>query len=171
MVQGLRAREHVCSKDGDQTMVMRRQGGLSGRARTVRDRSRAARTCAAQRIVDYLEPEAGPRRDLSRIPIGRQAGYLHPTVAVSTAAATGIRHPSGQLELSLTPADLTDLSPRRPVSPVTSSPQGVPLAPAWLRLHDRSSKRGFTMGGFLCGCAIGGAVAAAILLVVQTVIW
>ena len=152
-------------------MVMRRQGGLSGRARTVRDRSRAARTYAAQRIVDYLEPEVGPRRDLSRIPIGRQAGFLHPTVAVSTTAATRIRCQSGQLELSLTPADLPDPSPRRPVSPVTSSPQGAPLATAWLGLHGGSSKRGFRISGFLYGCAIGGAVAAVILLVVQTVMW
>ncbi len=171
MVQGLCARGQVCSKDGDQTMVMRRQGGLSGRARTVRDRSRAARTYAAQRIVDYFEPEVGPRRDLSRIPIGRQAGFLHPTVAVSSTAATRIRRPSGQLELPLTTADLPDLTSRRTVSTVTSSPQGAPLAPAWLRLHNGSSRRGFTIGGFLCGCAIGGAVAAAILLVVQTVIW
>ena len=159
-------------------------GGLAGKARRVRNRSRAARLYAQQLIEDYFEPDPTERRRSRSVPICGRSDFL-PTAVRPEDTPSGDRE--AQLELALaevttpSPAELpiseVVAMPARPAEvlantvirfPRTAEPCAKPLLKPPQQFRPRREK--FTFGGFLLGCAMGSAAAALVLLVVQTVI-
>ena len=151
--------------------------GLAGKARLVHHRSRATRRSAEQHIEEFFHPTPGQSRGgrTRPIPIRSRREFL-PSVA------TGVVTPAGtQLELPLTEATpvgdaairikhkaaLIDKLPaqRRPDGkPALKSPLSEAAA---RRPVKRGADQPFSLRGFLCGCAMGSAAAAAILLVLS----
>ncbi len=157
--------------------------GLAGKARRVRERSRAARLQTNQLIMDYFDPEsdASAGRFNRAIPIGRRRDSLLPSSPTFEHVAYGTNE---QLELPLgdpdpmqgeaicrIPAPATRIGTAAPTphqgrqdaasATATDAAGSPPVEPV------EDSRSQFTISGFLCGCSIGVAVAAVILLVVQ----
>ena len=156
--------------------------GLSGKARKIRKRRRAARLRAQQMIEEYLEPqEQAPSRHGS-IPIRGRREFL-PSVAGATTLQTA--RTASQLELPLGSSKGSRVAekPARAQPPArgeTQAPSDAPIrfpgAPdskarfSPMAKVPRSDHRraAFTMKGFLVGCAMGTAAAAVALLVLQS---
>lgn len=84
-------------------METMRRGGLSGKARRIRTRNRAARLCAQSVIDEYFHPDPEEVRRDRPIPIRSRREFL-PTVlhhADSRPAGTTETRRDGQLELGL----------------------------------------------------------------------
>ena len=157
--------------------------GLAGKARRAHYRSRASRLYAQQHIAEYLDPESGHSTiSLDRpIPIGHRREFL-PSAAPGHDDAMG-----DQLELKLTDVEtVTDgtirIVPPAKAATVTASgrskngntvrhvdKQTRPVSHADAP-RKRVSGQTFTLQGFLCGCAVGGAAAAIVLLLWQVVL-
>ena len=157
--------------------------GLCGKARRVHYRNRAARLYARQRVDEYFEYDTAEPPGHRHIPIRGRSEFL-PTVArVERSAA---RANDGQLELPLTTAGQADSAgravattptvPEREAGPTkdvvirfpsrSQSPVGRPFKPP-MQFGQRNR---FTVGGFLLGCAMGSAAAAAVLLVIHVTV-
>ena len=152
--------------------------GLAGKARRAHYRSRASRLCAQQLIAEYLDPE--PVRSTvpydRPIPIGHRREFL-PSAAPVYHDALG-----NQLELTLTDVEtITDGTIR--IVPAGQSASGRSKNGKTVRHVGRQIQHGsqagaptervlgqtFTLRGFLCGCAVGSAAAAIVLLLLQVV--
>ncbi|MGB2986704.1 MAG: hypothetical protein WBE26_12570 [Phycisphaerae bacterium] len=159
-----------------------RQGGVSGKARRVRYRNRAARLYTQQMIDDYIELDPDGLHRERHIPIRGRKEFL-PSIAQRWDASVD-RH-DAQLELPLglpekmqkvqRAADKTrtvpQASPKPEADAVIRFPR-IPRRETDLELKppvQYRRKAGFTFSGFLIGCAMGSAAAAMVLLVVQTV--
>ena len=146
-------------------------GGLSGKARQVHKRRCASRVHTQQLIDDYLEP--APARTWQRsgraIPIHHRYEPFLPSSHAFEHVAFG--H-DGQLDLPFAgPAT----GPEHAVRMVPVRPhEGEPAAKGEFRAQSVGAGKGlapqFTIRGFLCGCAVGAAAAAIVLMVLQTVL-
>jgi len=160
------------------------RGGLSGKARKVHKRRRASRHHMQKLIEDYLDPGSGSMElsDERMIPVGHRRESLLPNSPTFEHIAFGddrqlelyFNQPEPQTEKAVcfvpghpraikvddtaTSDELRDAAGKIGVRPET-----LPSA----RTSDQSAPT-FTMRGFLCGCAIGAAAAAVILMIVQT---
>ena len=165
-----------------------KHGGISGKARRVRHRNRAARLYTQQMIEEYLEPGGATMTSDRYIPIRGRSDFLPSVTPNGGLFSAGA---DSQLELPLT-TDASDKPVARPAQPHRSDPEQKSdtttdsairfprddrrtdeFDPR--RLDPAGAKGGrpagtFTIGGFLVGCAIGSAAAALVLLVVQTAI-
>ena len=168
-------------------MYSPRHGGLHGKARRSRERSRAARLHSRQLISEYLDPAERIEHGDRPIRMGRRNEFLSsiastvsepaPVVSPRREAASGPAH--SQLELPLTredgreAADLADArdpdnkAPTRPALRPTANPdirfEPVPSsAPA--------STGAAKLGRFLYGCLLGSAAAALLLMVIHLAI-
>ncbi|MBI4719204.1 MAG: hypothetical protein HY763_15510 [Planctomycetes bacterium] len=112
-----------------------------------------------QLIDEYFEPDAYESRFDRPIPI-RYVRESRPTMELPAPPAGEIT--GRQLELPLAPARPTPSSDVRPATTAAAGAASVRLAPG-----DDAPERGPSLRGFLSGCAVGGAVAAALLLIVQ----
>jgi len=157
-------------------------GGLSGKARRARLRSRVSRLHAQQLIEGYFEPEDAPSylRFSRPIRMGRRAEFL-PSVDGGDAGAGAGAH---QLVINFDDRTSTATTSDAPMRPDAGPPMrhgstqahrtgSIRSGRTWL-LQRRfagpasdAAVRGFSLRRFLCGCAVGAAVAAAILLAVQ----
>lgn len=158
-----------------------KHGGLSGKARRVRYRNRAARLHAKQLIDDYLKPRSATPHNAQYIPIRGRREFLP---SIVTPGQTARPNRDTQLTLPLEGRDRAD-GPRRAAekkrAAVTSKTETGPdkvirfphretsAAPLFKRPEEFRDRRGFTWRGFLVGCAMGGAAAAFVLLILQTV--
>ena len=153
--------------------------GLVGKARRTRYRSRASCLHAQQMIAEYFDPKPDPclahRERL--IPIGHRREFL-PSAAPTYEDGMG-----NQLELPLTHVEsIVDgairVAPIRKATAATASGRskngkavrqpGHRIVPGSAPGEPESSQP-FTLRGFLCGCAVGGAAAAMVLLLLQAV--
>lgn len=160
-----------------------KHGGLSGKARHVHCRNRAARLYQQQLIHEYLEPDTVGAGRHRYIPIRGRNEFL-PSVGV-TGVPTG-RTRETQLELALTTdkkagrnyrrADTAKTTPRPKVQPATDvvirfPRKAKPGASPILKLPEEFGRRErFTIGGFLIGCAMGSAAASLVLLIVHAAV-
>ncbi len=159
-----------------------RPGGLSGKARHVRCRNRAARMQADELVNEYLESTMTSPGRRRTIPIRGRSEFL-PSIAQAQAASAAGRDAQLELPLASTKepgkvqpaaadtATVPKTASKPPVDVVIRFPRSSkPTAPLRLKppTHYRR-KSEFTIGGFLAGCAMGSAAAALLLLVVQTV--
>ena len=161
--------------------------GLTGKARLARERSRTTRLHVQQWIDEYVDPDHDPGyiREKRFIPIRGKREFL-PSVAACMVDASGLA--GSQLDLPFERASCeTDRDARRAARsagspstdaasdsgnqvesrsretrPPASAPMGGPVG-------KRSAN--LTLGGFLCGCAMGGAAAAVILLILQVTLF
>jgi len=168
-------------------------GGLGGKARRARGKSRAAKLYVRQCVDEYLRPDANDGGPAPYVPIRHSAEFsasvdVHPD---------NERRRDAQMELHLVPGRADGPSrfaqptgkakePRIAANPVpaTSTDAGKAVASvAKLResasaLFSRvglkkpqwrtKSNAQITAGGFLWGCALGSAAAAMVLLVLHT---
>lgn len=161
------------------------QGGLSGKARRVRNRSRAARLHAQQMIEEYAEPDPLAGHRDRYIPIRGRSEFLPSVAQASVPAARPDRR---QMELPFTSAAKTNVTVRpatvvSPAPPCDTRPKAdavirppctagkvgaLPFKPPEQFGHAR--RRKYTISGFLVGCAMGSAAAAVALFVVRIVI-
>lgn len=156
--------------------------GLSGKARKIRKRRRAACLRAQQMIEEYLEPQEQAPSRFGSIPI-RGRGEFLPTVAGATTLPTA--RTASQLELPLDSSKGSRVAEKPPgagrtARSETRAPSDAPIrfpgAPdskarfSPMAKGPRSDHRraAFTVKGFLVGCAMGTAAAAVALLVLQT---
>ena len=126
---------------------------LSGKARRARDRSRVARIQTHALLDDFYRPddrEVGAKRP---IPIRRRREFL-PTVAVE----------SGILSEPL------DLLPAPIEANTTAADRSRRLGQVGKARDAEPADGPFSMSGFLMGCALGGAAAAALLLAATIVL-
>lgn len=157
--------------------------GLCGKARRVHHRNRAARLHARQWVDEYFDRDTAEPPGHRYIPIRGRSEFL-PTVArVDRSAARGR---DGQLELPLTTAGRADNAGRAVATARTVPDRGAgPTKDVVIRFPSRSQspvgrafkppmqfgpRNRFTIGGFLLGCAMGSAAAAAVLLVVRVTV-
>lgn len=165
-----------------------KHGRISGKARRVRHRNRAARLYTQQMIDEHFEPGDATTTSDRYIPIRGRSDFLPSVTQHDGLFPAGA---DSQLELPLTTGS-SDKSVTRPAQPHRSDLEQKPdtTADAAIRFPrderrtdefdprrlDPGGARGgkpagtFTIGGFLVGCAIGSAAAALVLLVVQTAI-
>jgi len=161
-----------------------KHGGLSGKARQVRCRNRAARLYQQQLIHEHLEPDTVGAGRHRYIPISGRNEFL-PSVG-GTGVTTG-RTRETQLELALTtakkvgrgdrPADTARTAPQPKAEPAADTVirfprKARPGARPILKLPEefRRRRERFTIGGFLVGCAMGSAAASLVLLVVHAAV-
>ena len=130
-------------------------GGLSGKARRSRYRGRALRLYTQQLIEEFLEPEPHATRRDRFIPIGRRSEFL----PSATVPGSEMGDEPARREAVRFPAD-------------RDRPKGVPVVrpPKPPNTPERSEPVTFTTRGFLCGCAMGSAAAAVILLLIPVVL-
>ena len=158
--------------------------GLSGKARQTYKRTRASRVHTQQLIEDYLDPEPTTidLRSERTIPVRHRHESLLPSSPTFEHIAFGddrqfdleFNKPEPQAEIAVA------FVPGRPrtvqvgVQPTPNeSPRPEGGADAGVEgpspaLVAEKSVPAFTIRGFLCGCAIGAAAAAALLMIVQT---
>lgn len=165
-----------------------KHGGLSGKARRARARNRAARLYASQLIVEYLEPDSGERHRGRYIPI-RGRNVFFPSVTHSSIAQTEpMETVQSATRLELPPAtddkrqkidlppDAGRATPGREPEPGRDAAIGFSRAakpgnsPVTEPVGTFDRRQNFTLSGFFLGCAMGGAAAALVLLVLQTAI-
>lgn len=161
------------------------RGGLAGKARNNRHRRRIERIHAQQMLEEYLGEEEDQLEMRSRhVPVRGRADFL-PTIDSWSRDDETIQTGS-QLELTLSPApdrnglEVCEESESMPAAAMSdvetiNSPIVIP-APYWARPRasfqpqgGRGVARTFDLRRFAYGCALGGAAAAVILLVVGIV--
>lgn len=158
-------------------MRKQRRGGLSGKARKARNRRRAARLHSGQLIDELVEPHAADQRC---VPIRGRSDFLP-----SVAQVTNVKESDRQLEFALRQAEPSAATAKhgwlrrgktkqeadstadraiRFCHGKAFDPRGLrPAVGTRLPLGG-----GFTVRGFLTGCAMGSAAAALLLVVVHT---
>lgn len=140
-----------------------RYNGLAGKARRVRTVSRAHRLYVQQLLDEYLEPEVDEAEPQRYIPIRNDYEFL-------PSADPAIDEPEptlpAQLDLSQKPAadEVAAVAAPLPPQPIGVLRPRVTFTPVD---HCRKRPRKLTAGGFAFGCAMGGAAAAVLLLVLQ----
>ena len=175
-------------------MQATQRGGLTGKARSNRHRNRVQRMRAQQMLEEYFDanaPEESPRP----IPLRGRAEFL-PTID-SWSQDDAAFETGNQLELTLQAAtdasekqsseivelqlqiaqEACELAEKAASDKVTAPTVKVIPAPYWARPRPafqpqggRGVERTFDFRRFVYGCALGTAAAAAILLVVSTVV-
>ena len=144
-------------------------GGLSGKARYVRYRNRASRLHSRHLMDEYDDYVSPPpdRHPAESIPIRGRADFL-PSVAHTDQAQLELPLQAAKAEVKAADAtkvqDATDRVIRFPRSKRENV--SIPLKPP----TQFRRKATFTWRGFFTGCAMGGAAAAAFLLVIRTVV-
>ena len=154
--------------------------GLSGKHRLSHHRSRAARLHAKSLIEEFFEPEALDSVRSQPIPIRSRREFL-PTIAESTGAPLDLetRPLRGEpCDPSIERADgdlvavADDPSGAGPATLCDASMMAtdvvVPVEQIFLNQRaaaDRAER--FTVGGFVLGCAIGGAVGMTLLVILR----
>ena len=159
-------------------------GGLSGKARRRRNRSRAQRLYSKQFIDEYLEPKAPSHSD-RYIPIRRRSEFL-PSAPLPEGVAFVRKEAERELQLGLdnnVDRLVGARAHKRKASGVIRF--GVRATRIVSRAADRVKEAGgtdtardssadvappFTPRGFAYGCLFGSAAAAAILLVVRVAV-
>ncbi len=150
--------------------------GLSGKARRVRNRSRAARLHSNRLIQEYLLPEDDDRPADRFIPIGRRDEFFPSVVHIDAPQARLAQTASSTMQLDL-PVDAADAErivagpERKPVlDAAIRFPRGTATTagPVFKPVGMFEERRVFTLGGFLFGCALGSAAASFLLLVLRT---
>ena len=162
-------------------MDRERRGGLTGKARQARKQMRAARMQTKQRVDDFYDPDPLRKTHEPSIPIRGRSDFL-PSAEETREIVTvqgSAREFDRQLELPLgKPATEASVTRPREAPAVVSAPKADAIrfprregaeGVATLRppMHFRR-KGGFTMRGFLIGCAMGGVAAALALAMLQT---
>lgn len=156
-------------------MPTAKRGGLSGKARKVRYRNRAARLHTREMINEYFEPVAMRSNAGRFVPIRSRSEFLP-----SVAHADRLHDATGQLELPLTENDKSPAQQSRPSrtddrvirfrrntnKPASRDPRTFRFG----AFGARRAGRDFTLRGFLVGCAMGSAAATLVLLVVHTAV-
>lgn len=157
-----------------------RRRGLSGKARRVRERNRAARLNARRLIREYYEPEAKEQAPGRYIPI-RYTTAFRPTVAISRLTKAQ-RMPGKKAIVKATPSaareDAGRQSARTRGHSKTRPGKALRLSCTSQASYEATSaraaifgrRRTFRLGGFLLGCALGTAAASVLLICVRTVI-
>ena len=170
-------------------MQATQRGGLTGKARSNRLRNRVQRMQAQQMLDEYFEIEdfeISPRP----VPLRGRAEFL-PTVNNWTQEEVAFET-GDQLEFSVKaiesvsdtqesqlPSEQDGLAQAEDTVPETAPPATLTVIPApyWARPRStfqpqggRNVDRNFDFRRFVYGCALGTAAAAAILLVVSTVV-
>lgn len=161
--------------------------GLKGKARRARDRSRANRLSANQRIADFTTPESKARRGGLEPRMGQRSEFHTEIPSLRSDGESKPRRLS-QMQLPLGSEQRTKQATRR----VAKQPavirvgkgvtdrddgdsvsnlirQGAPLGRVAMHPARVGPNGNFSISGFLCGCAIGSAAAAAILVIVAAV--
>lgn len=165
-------------------------GGLTGKARSKKYRNRVERIRAQQLLDEYFEVEED--RPRQHVRLGGRADFL-PTVDSWTSESSPFETGS-QFELSLAAEEVAATSPidaagipskemdndavvDGKAEPAPKPGVKVIPAPYWARPKvtfqprgGRSTDKAFDVRRFLCGCALGSAAAAAILMIVSTVV-
>lgn len=152
-------------------MRTKSSAALYGKPRHTHHRSKTARSAARQAIDDYWEPapECGYIRVERAIPIRARNEFL-PSAAdhvASRDAETG-----SQLELAFRAGGVdsqlisTSGAPHGTPRPIESDVSSTTPSRRKKGFHQVGDE-GYTLGGFVYGCALGGAAAAGLLLVVQ----
>ena len=157
-----------------------RRKGLSGKARRVRERNRAARLHARRMIQEYYEPEAKETATGRYVPI-RHTTEFRPTVAISKS--TRIHKSPGAMVIAKATPRTSKKSPRRQSAPTRGHSDARPAKALRLSCTSRDGykatidraaifgrRQTFRLGGFLFGCALGTAAASVLLICVNTVI-
>ena len=156
--------------------------GLAGKARRAHYRSRASRLYAQQLITEYLDPES----ERSTVPYDRPIPIGHRREFLPSAAPVYHDALGNQLELTLTDVEtITDGTIRIVPAGTTASAtdlrrskNGKTVRHVGKQTHpgsqagaptQRALGQTFTLRGFLCGCAVGSAAAAIVLLLLQVV--
>lgn len=151
-------------------------GGLTGKARSNKYRNRVERIRAQQLLDEYFEVEED--RPRQHVRLGGRADFL-PTVDSWTSESESFET-GNQFELSLGAHDTAAVDNAAAEPKVEAAPKPnvkVIPAPYWARPKvtfqpqgGRSTEKAFDIRRFLCGCALGSAAAAAILMIVSTVV-
>ena len=149
-------------------------GGLNGKARMLRQRSRASQFHARQLLDEYLEPDPFVDRPARYIPIRSRNDFL-PAVSVwrAESANTGRAGECGvQLDLPFNldvpmTLDAGKISPAEPLQ-LNDRPARKWARPraAFQIAPGPKGTRGFDLTRFAYGFLLGGAAAAVVLLVV-----
>ncbi len=158
------------------------RGGLVGKARKTHRRSRAARAHAQQLIEDYLAPKADPEDAYlnRKIPIGHSYEFAPSVIPENEEIDSRcIGDVAAEVCTVGVTADMLE-SPGVCLVKPGNGPVVRPKAdkalvrgvldvggPPARRLRKERTIAGFTFRGFLCGCAVGAAVAALALLIFQ----
>ena len=148
------------------------RGGLTGKARHHRHRNRAYRLYTQQMLEEYLEDELGPA-PARPVPLRGRAEFL-PTVDHWTEEDAPVQT-QGQLQFEIPKPTPQAEQPTESTAPAQPTVKVFP-EPYWARpraafQEQRCDKmdRDFDLRRFGFGCALGGAMAAAILLAVSIV--
>lgn len=162
-------------------------GGLTGKARTIKTRNRIERIRAQQLLDEYFDAEDDdqPRQ---HVRLGSRADFL-PTADSWTNESAGFET-GGQFELSLEAVATNEIEGdfREEEAGASAAAETVLEAepkqavkviptPYWAKPKltfqpqgTREVAKSFDVRRFLCGCALGTAAAAAILMIVSTVV-
>lgn len=138
--------------------------GLAGRARKTHRRNRANKEFTQLLIDDYFEPGSVDRFRDRFIPIRGRNDFLPAVHAASVEQAartdTELGMPGARdAAIRYRPGDLEVVRSRPGLSP---QPQKC------VKADDVTGKRAFSLHGFVVGCALGGSVAAMVLLLLWT---
>ena len=158
--------------------------GLSGKARHAHYERRAARLRANQLVMNYFESDSSfaegrpertiPVRRYRDSPLPPSATFEHVAYAEPQQLESGLSEPEPAMvdAVCLVRARPPARDPAEPstgqehtgttAQAVRDAPGLHPVGPA------EDSPAPFTIGGFICGCAIGAAAAAVALLVLQS---
>lgn len=161
-------------------MAEMRQKGLSGKARRVRERNRAARLNAKRMIQEYYEPEAADQTPDRSIPI-RHATAFRATVAISRPTmaqripgkkaivkATSRGAQGDARRQSVADRERSATQPSKALRLSCTSPASYAATSARAAIFGR--RQTFRLGGFLLGCVMGTAAASVLLICMHTVI-
>jgi len=158
-------------------MQLARHTGLHGKARRVREITRASRLYSQRLIDEYLEPESLDGR-LRYVPVRSRNDFL-PSAAFALANETATA--GSQLRFVLDADETTVAVPVSPqpraaeasqqargsaTKPVAARPRPAPFKP----MRRVQTPARFSAGRFLLGCAMGSAAAAVVLLVLSVAI-
>ena len=150
-------------------METTRRRGLSGKARRVRERNRAARLHAKRMIQEYDLPEATDPLPGRYIPI-RHTTAFRPTVAISRP--TKAHRALGKKKIvNATARSAHEDAGSRPDKALRlpcASQASYKATSARAAIFGR--RQSFRLGGFLFGCALGTAAASVLLICVRTAI-
>lgn len=161
-------------------METTRRRGLSGKARRVRERNRAARLHAKRMIQEYDEPETAEPVPERFIPI-RHTTAFRPTVAISRRAraqsaaghksnvkATSRAAQNDPRRQTVTTREHSGAQPGQALRLSCTSHASYEATSARAAIFGR--RRTFRLSGFLLGCAMGTAAASLLLICVRTAI-
>lgn len=152
------------------------RGGLSGKARRVRERSRATRMRASQLLEDYYEPGAVETSSERYIPI-RHRELITPSVEFSVSSVTSRGREAIVEPGSVVPNDYTKSRGLRfPARVVSRSAKALRMScavpatrsdPTLARAAIYGRRETFRWRGFMYGCAMGTAAASVLLICVR----